>query len=214
MAINKAPFITFEGGEGSGKSTQIKLLKAWLEEQGNDVVMTREPGGTPGAEDIRKMIVEHRDYQWDALTDALLLMAGRRDHLVRRIWPALEQGQWVISDRYVESTYVYQCFCRGMDLQKAEELYHLVADDFVQDITFILDIDPRAGLDRIAAAEDDRNTAETRFENYDFSFHQKVRVGYHDLAKRNPDRYVIIDAGADRETVQNMIRAEIQKRFM
>ena len=189
------------------------MLKAWLEEQGKDVITTREPGGTPGAEDIRKMIVEHRDYQWDSLTDALLLMAARRDHLVRKIWPALEQGQWVISDRYVESTYIYQCFCRGMDLQKAKDLYHLVADEFVQDVTFILDIDPRTGLDRVSSGTEDRNHAETRFENYDFSFHEKIRLGYNELAKENPERYVLIDASVDRDTLHATLRAEIQKRF-
>jgi dTMP kinase len=211
--INKTPFITFEGGEGAGKTTQIKLLKQWLEEQGKSVITTREPGGTPGAEDIRNLIVLHRDYQWDAETDTLLFMAARRDHLVHKIWPAMEQGQWVISDRFVESTYAYQCFGRGMELKKAQDMYALISDGFVQDITFIFDIDPRVGLDRVLAGAD-RNQAETRFENYDFSFHEKLRAGYHELAKQEPHRFVIIDASTDRETVQNHLRAEIQKRFM
>jgi dTMP kinase len=212
--VNKPPFITFEGGEGAGKTTQIKLLKQWLEEQGKTVITTREPGGTPGAEDIRNLIVQHRDYHWDAETDALLLMAARRDHLVNKIWPALEKGEWVISDRFVESTYAYQCFGRGMDLKKAQDLYHFIAGDFLQDITFFFDIDPRAGLDRVLAGTLDRNHAETRFENYDFSFHEKLRAGYHELAKANPQRFCIIDASADRETVQLLLQAEIQKRFL
>jgi dTMP kinase len=211
--VTKTPFITFEGGEGAGKTTQIRLLKEWLEEQGKSVITTREPGGTPGAEDIRNLIVQHRGYQWDAETDALLLMAARRDHLVNKIWPALESGTWVISDRFVESTYAYQCFGRGMDLGKAKDLYQFISDGFLQDVTFIFDIDPRVGLDRVLAGTTDRNHAETRFENYDFSFHEKLRAGYHELAKQEPNRFVIIDASADRETVQAALRAEVQKRF-
>lgn len=211
--MNKTPFITFEGGEGAGKTTQIKQLKSWLEEKGKTVLTTREPGGTSGAEDIRNLIVRPRDYQWDAETDALLLMAARRDHLVHKIWPAMERGEWVLSDRFVESTYAYQCFGRGMELQKAQDLYHFIANDFLQDLTFILDIDPRAGLDRVMAGTTDRNHAELRFENYDFSFHEKLRAGYHDLAKAAPKRFVIIDASLDRETIQNNLRAEVEKRF-
>jgi dTMP kinase len=210
--VNNTPFITFEGGEGSGKTSQIKLLKLWLEEQGKNVITTREPGGTIGAEAIRDLIVQKRENQWDAETDALLLMAARRDHLVQKIWPALEQGQWVLSDRFVESTYAYQCFGRGMELKKARELYHFIAGDFTQSLTFVMDIDPRAGLDRVMAGSD-RNKNEERFENFDFSFHEKLREGYHFLAKENPERFAIIDASQDIESVQAALRAEIQKRF-
>ncbi len=210
--MNNTPFITFEGGEGSGKTSQIKLLKLWLEEHGKQVITTREPGGTIGAEAIRDLIVQKRENQWDAETDALLLMAARRDHLIQKIWPALEQGQWVLSDRFVESTYAYQCFGRGMDLQKARDLYQFIADDFTQSLTFIMDIDPRAGLDRVIAGSD-RNKNEERFENFDFSFHEKLREGYHILAKENPERFAIIDASQDIDSVQMALRAEIQKRF-
>lgn len=209
----RPPFITFEGGEGSGKTTQIKQLKSWLEEQGKTVIATREPGGTPGAEDIRNLIVQQRDYQWDAETDALLLMAARRDHLVHKIWPALDKGEWVISDRFVESTYAYQCFGRDMDLKDAQNLYHFIAGDFKPSLTFIMDIDPRAGLDRVLAGTDDRNKAEMRFENFDYSFHEKLRAGYHHLAQQEPERFAIIDASQDRETVQNILRNEIKSRF-
>ena len=213
MAVNKTPFITFEGGEGAGKTTQIKQLTAWLQEQGKTIINTREPGGTPGAEDIRNLIVRPRDYQWDAETDALLLMAARRDHLVHKIWPALERGEWVLSDRFVESTYAYQCFGRGMAMDKARDLYRFIAGDFTPDVTFILDVDPRVGLDRVMAGTTDRNHAELRFENYDFSFHEKLRAGYHEMAKQAPQQFVIIDAAGDRETVQAQLRAEVQKRF-
>lgn len=211
--MNKPPFITFEGGEGAGKTTQIKGLKSWLEDTGKTVTLSREPGGTPGAEDIRNLIVQSRDYQWDAETDALLLMAARRDHLVHKIWPALDRGEWVLCDRFVESTYAYQCFGRGMDLQSARDLYRFIAGDFTPDLTFILDIDPRAGLDRVLAGTTDRNHAETRFENYDYAFHEKLRAGYHELAKQSPGQFVIIDAAADRDTVQTQLRAEIERRF-
>ena len=212
--MNKPPFITFEGGEGAGKTTQIKQLKSWLEEQGKTVITTREPGGTSGAEDIRNLIVQPREYQWDAETDALLLMAARRDHLVHKIWPAMKRGEWILSDRFVESTYAYQCFGRGMDLQKARDLYRFIAEDFKPDLTFILDIDPRAGLDRVMAGTTDRNHAELRFENYDFSFHEKLRAGYHELAAASPKQFIIIDASGDRETIQTQLRAEVQKRFL
>ncbi|MDB5477958.1 MAG: tmk [Alphaproteobacteria bacterium] len=209
---NKAPFITFEGGEGSGKTTQIRLLKTWLEDKGKYVTTTREPGGTVGAEAIRDLIVQKRDNQWDAETDALLLMAARRDHLVHLIWPSLEQGHWVLSDRFVESTYAYQCFGRDLPLEKARELYRFIAGDFKPDLTFILDIDPRDGLDRALTGKH-RNRNEERFENFDFSFHENLRAGYHELAKQEPQRFIIIDAAPDCEHVQAQLQAAIEKRF-
>lgn len=213
MMTNKpAPFITFEGGEGAGKSTQLKLLKTWLESLGKTVLATREPGGTPGGEAIRELIVQGGENRWDAKTDTLLFMASRRDLLTKAIWPALEQGQWVICDRFMDSTYAYQCFGRGLDLGEIKALYHFVAGDFLPSLTFLFDIDPQFGLDRVLAGKD-RNTAENRYESFDLSFHQRLRDGYHTLASAEPDRFVILDAVQDIETIQKRIHAELLQRF-
>lgn len=208
------PFITLEGGEGAGKSTQIRLMKEWLESLGRKVVATREPGGTPGAEDIRNLIVRRRETQWDVETDTLLFMAARRDHLTHVIWPALENKTWVISDRFVDSTFAYQCYGRDLPLEKAEAIYHFIAGNFKPHLTFLLDLDPRKGLDRVMAAATDRDMAETRYENFKFEFHEKLRAGFHELAAREPQRYVILDADTDRDTLQAQIRAEIERRFL
>lgn len=207
------PFITLEGGEGAGKSTQIRLLKEWLQDLGKDVVATREPGGTSGAEAIRDLIVRQRDSQWDAETDTMLFMAARRDHLVNLIWPSLAAGKWVLCDRFADSTFAYQCFGRGLDIEKARAMYRLIADDFKPDLTFILDLDPRQGLERVMAGSD-RNVAETRFENFDIGFHENLRKGFHALAKQEPQRFMIINADTDRDTLQAALRAEITKRFL
>lgn len=211
--MNKMPFITLEGGEGAGKSTQIRLLKEWLQELGKDVVATREPGGTSGAEAIRDLIVRQRDSQWDAETDTMLFMAARRDHLVNFIWPSLDAGKWVLCDRFADSTFAYQCFGRGLDIEKARAMYRLIADDFKPDLTFILDLDPRQGLKRVMTGND-RNVAETRFENFDIGFHENLRKGFHTLAKQEPQRFTIINADTDRDTLQAALRAEITKRFL
>lgn len=209
----KTPFITIEGGEGAGKSTQIRLLRDWLGEQGITTVATREPGGTSGAEAIRDLIVQPRETQWDVETDSLLLMAARRDHLVHVIWPALERGQWVLSDRFVDSTYAYQCYGRGLPIERARELYRFIAGDFMPDVTFFLDIEPQKGLERVLAAAPDRNMAEMRFENYDRSFHEKLRQGFHDLAASEQDRFVVLDADTGRDHLQQQLREEIMHRF-
>lgn len=212
--MNSVPFITLEGGEGAGKSTQIRLLKEWLQSLGKDIIATREPGGTPGAEEIRNLIVQQRDNQWDAETDTLLFMAARRDHLSHVIWPALKAGKWVLCDRFADSTFAYQCFGRGLEIEKAQQMYQLIAGDFKPDLTFILDIDPRKGMERVMAGSSDRNTAETRFENFDISFHEKLRDGFHALARAEPNRFVIVNADTDKEILQENLRAEITKRFL
>lgn len=211
--MKNVPFITLEGGEGAGKSTQIRLLKEWLQSLGKDVISTREPGGTAGAEEIRNLIVRQRDSQWDAETDTLLFMAARRDHLVHVIWPALHDDTWVLCDRFADSTFAYQCFGRGLDIEKARQMYQFIAGDFKPDLTFILDIDPNKGIERVMAGAD-RNSAETRFENFDIGFHEKLRGGFHTLAQQEPDRFVIINADTDKETLQQQLRAEITKRFL
>lgn len=187
-------FITFEGGEGAGKSTQITLLADYLQKNGLSIVCTREPGGSVGAEEIRNLLVRGSNTRWDRLTELLLFSAARRDHLVKTIWPALNAGKTVLSDRFHDSTVAYQCFGYGFDetvYQQAQNLYHLIAGDFVPNLTFILDIDPHIGLKRSMKRQ---GNDEQRFENMDFTFHQNLRTGFLKLAAENPHRYVVINA--------------------
>lgn len=132
-------FITLEGGEGAGKSTQVRLLADALRRAGHDVVVTREPGGTPGAEQIRALLVQGDTGRWDAVTEALLLFAARRDHLVKTIWPALDRGDWVVSDRFSDSTLAYQGYAHGMGTELIERLYALTVGEFQPDLTIMLD---------------------------------------------------------------------------
>ena len=198
-------FITFEGGEGAGKSTQIALLADYLQKNGTDVVCTREPGGSVGAEEIRNLLVRGSNARWDRLTELLLFSAARRDHLVKTILPALNAGKTVLSDRFHDSTVAYQCFGYGFDetvYQQAQNLYHLIAGNFVPNLTFILDIDPRIGLKRSMKRQ---GNDEQRFENMDFTFHQNLRAGFLKLAAENSHRYVVINADQPVEKIHQDI---------
>lgn len=210
---NAVPFITFEGGEGGGKTTQIKLLADWLREQGKDVVTTREPGGTEGAETIRALLVQGDKNRWDTETDALLHLAARRQNLVHNVWPALETGKWVLCDRFMDSTYAYQCFGRGLDRAKVKQVYRLIAGDFAPDLTFFLDLDVKTGLERAAHGKG-RNLQENRYEGFDVSFHEKLREGYKTMAFEEPTRFVTVDASQDVDGVQKQIRDAVKARFL
>ncbi len=147
-------FITFEGGEGTGKTTQVQLLASLLRARGHDVVTTREPGGAAGADTIRSLLVSGATDKWDPLSESLLLFAARREHLVKTIWPALEQGAWVLCDRFADSTLAYQGYGHSVPIEFIENLYDVVVGEFVPDLTLILDIDVEIGLARANA----RNT--------------------------------------------------------
>jgi dTMP kinase len=205
----RAHFITLEGGEGTGKSTQGKRLAAQLQASGIANVLTREPGGSPGAEEIRKLLVEGEPGRWDALTEALLMFAARADHVARTIRPALESHKWVISDRFTDSSYVYQGVGRGMRPGKIAEIENVVLDGFEPDLTLILDLPVQEGLKRAKA----RNGNETRFEKFDVDFHQRLRAGFHEIAKANPTRCVLIDASGSEDQVAQAIWREVQSRF-
>lgn len=209
----KAPFITFEGGEGAGKTTQIKLLADWLRTQGVDVVTTREPGGTEGGDAIRKLLVEGATNRWDAHTDTLLYLAARRHNLVQVIWPALEKGQWVLSDRFMDSTYAYQCYARGLDRAGAANVYGFIAGDFKPDLTFFLDIDVKLGLERATTGKN-RALHENRFESFNMAFHETLRAGYQEMATKEPDRFVTIDAAQDVDAIQKELQQVIKDRFL
>ena len=141
-------FITLEGGEGTGKTTQIQNLHSYLTRLGIDCIVTREPGGTAEAEKIRNLLVQRDGGDWDPLSEALLLFAARREHLVKKIWPAMQKGKWVISDRFVDSSRVYQGLAQGLGETVIEGLYYMIAGEFEPDLTFIMDINPEEGLRR------------------------------------------------------------------
>jgi dTMP kinase len=202
-------FITLEGGEGAGKSTQIARLKAWLEGRGKTVVATREPGGSPGAEMIRKLLVEGPAERWDGVTEALLHFAARRDHLRTTVWPALKRGAWVISDRFADSTRAYQGYGHGLDLAMLERLYDVAVGDFRPDLTLVLDLPIEVGLARAAA----RRGAETRYESLPIAFHQRVKTGFLEIAKREAKRCVVIDAGQDIDTLAATIARAVGDRL-
>jgi dTMP kinase len=202
-------FITLEGGEGAGKSTQIAKLKVWLESRGREVLATREPGGSPGAEAIRKLLVEGATDRWDGTTEALLHFAARRDHLRATVWPALKSGVWVLSDRFADSTRAYQGYGHGLDLAVLERLYELAVGSFRPDLTLVLDLPVEAGLARAA----ERRGAETRYESLPRDFHQRVREGFLEIAKRDPKRCAVIDAAKDIDTIAQAITRVVTDRL-
>jgi len=202
-------FISFEGGEGAGKSTQARRLAAALEKRGISCVITREPGGSPGAEEIRKLLVNGEPGRWNALTETLLLYAARADHVARTIKPALAQGRWVLCDRFADSTYAYQGAGRGLDRETVRRIESVAIGDFKPDFTFILDLPAQEGLKRANA----RASAESRFEQFDIGFHERLRQAFLEIARRAPDRCTVIDAGADENTVAEAIWAAAAARF-
>ena len=202
-------FITLEGGEGTGKSTQIKRLAASLEAKGIPVLATREPGGSPGAEQIRALMVEGEPGRWDAITETLLAYAARADHVARTIGPALLAGSWVISDRFSDSTFAYQGVGRGVPRETIRRIDSAVLDDFAPDLTLVLDLDVTLGLQRAAA----RGAAENRFEKFGADFHERLRQAFLDIARRNPERCRVIDAGGSEDQVAAAILAAVSRRF-
>jgi dTMP kinase len=207
--MSDARFITLEGGEGAGKSTQIKHLSAALEARGIRCVTTREPGGAVGAEQIRKLLVEGEPGRWEPMTETLLLFAARADHIARTIKPALEKGHWVISDRFTDSTYAYQGAGRGLDRETIRRIESVSIGDFKPDFTLVLDLPADVGLERANA----RGPHESRFEKFDGGFHEKLRQAFLDIAQRNARRCAVIDANGSEEEVAHKIWAAVSQRF-
>ena len=201
--------ITLEGGEGTGKSTQLRRLAAALEQSGLTVVKTREPGGSPGAEQIRKLVVEGEGGRWNPITETLLVYAARADHVARTIGPALARGEWVISDRFNDSTYAYQGAGRGVERETIRRIDAAVLDDFKPDLTLILDLPVEVGLGRAGA----RGGTETRFESFDQDFHERMRKAFLDIARRQPDRCRVIDATGSEDAVAAAIWEAVRARF-
>lgn len=191
-------FITFEGGEGAGKTTQINRLAQSFTDKGYKVITTREPGGTPEAEKIRDLLVQRDGGKWSPISEALLLFAAREMHVKRVIRPALDDGHILICDRFTDSTRAYQGYGHGLDLSIIETLKETVLGGLEPDLTFILDIDAKTGLGRserrLASEALSIKQKEDRFESLDISFHEKLRQGFLSIAKENPDRCKVFDA--------------------
>ncbi|SFS94703.1 MULTISPECIES: dTMP kinase [unclassified Paenibacillus] len=196
MPIGK--FITFEGGEGSGKTTMIKKLSAHLEDKKIPYLITREPGGIDIAEKIRSIILNPEHTTMDARTEALLYAAARRQHLAEKVIPALQNGVMVLSDRFVDSSLAYQGYARGLGMEEVRSINEFATDHLSPDLTLYFDITPEQGLARIAA---NQGREVNRLDMENLSFHDKVREGYLILAKQDPDRIQIIDASLSQEEV-------------
>jgi dTMP kinase len=203
-------FITFEGGEGAGKSTQMAMLAASLKAAGHDVVVTREPGGSPGAEAVRHVILSGMAEPYGPVLEAVLFATSRNDHVEQVIRPAVAAGKIVISDRFADSSRVYQGMSGALDYEFVEQLQHLAINGMVPDLTIIMDIDPKLGLERAAIR---RAGPADRFEKETVAMHQKRREGFLTIAKREPNRCVVIDATQDQAKIAGDILALVNLRL-
>ena len=209
MMKSSGRLITLEGGEGSGKSTQSYKIQEFLWTQNLDVLVTREPGGSEGAELIRQLLVQGQIGTCDPMSEYLLFSAARRDHLIKTVWPALEKGQWVICDRFYDSSRAYQGAGHFLDTTFMDQVYHTVANSLQPDLTFIFDIDPELGLNRALS----RQNREDRYEHFNLDFHQRIRQAYLDIAEREPNRCHVIQAQHSVENVYQNIIDVLTYRF-
>lgn len=191
-------FVTIEGPEGSGKSSVTKEVVKLLEQEGYEVVLTREPGGTPIAEQIRNVILDKENTKMDGMTEALLYAASRRQHLVEKVWPLSKEGKIIISDRFLDSSLAYQGGARGLGIDKILALNQFATDGYYPELTLLFDLDPRIGLARIAA---NKGREVNRLDLEKIDFHDSVRNTFLELAKRFSDRYVVLDASKPFEEV-------------
>lgn len=203
-------FVTFEGGEGSGKSSCLAKVAKDLQNAGYEVVITREPGGTPISEQIRNVILDKANTDMDPMTEALLYAASRRQHLVQKILPALREGKIVLCDRYLDSSLAYQGGARGLGIEKILALNQYAIDGQYPDLTLFFDLEPEVGLERI---EENSSREVNRLDLEKLSFHHKVRDSFMKLMGMFPDRYVRIDASKSREEVENSALEQIIKRL-
>ena len=210
----KGKFITFEGGDGAGKSLQVERFADYLRKMGKEVVITREPGGTEVGREIRKLLVEGSRDKFDVVAEVLLFYADRRIHLEKLIKPALLEGKYVISDRFNDSTIAYQYYGskKFSDLRILDELYGIVAEGFKPDLTVLLDVDVKTGLTRSFKKAEALETKELRFENEEFGFHQRLKDGYLELAKMEPERFVVVDANGTVDEVFNEMIKKVKEK--
>jgi dTMP kinase len=208
-------FITFEGGEGVGKSTQVKRLVAALSERSIEAIRTREPGGTPKAEAVRAFILQGRSEAWGAGAEAVLFAAARLDHVSQLVTPNLDNGRWVISDRFADSTRAYQGLTGGVDVRLIDALEVLALNGHKPDLTIMLDMDPEAAFHRVMERETEAVLAETgdRFEKEDLEWHKRLRDAFLAIARNNADRCVIIPANQTEEALAQEILDVMLRRF-
>lgn len=211
----KGVFITFEGGEGTGKSTQLKLLAQALQDSGIAVVSTKEPGGTEVGKELRQILVTGDKDKMDAVAEALLYYADRRIHLTKKIWPAMEKGEWVLSDRFADSTVAYQYYGynKKVPLETLTDLYKMAVGDFYPDLTILLDIDPKIGLERSFQKAGGMALKELRHESRGLEFHNAMRSGFLEIAGQEPKRYVVLDANKGIDELHKEIVSVINERF-
>jgi dTMP kinase len=215
--MTQGKFITFEGGEGSGKSTQARRLADTLQSEGYDVVLTREPGGTPFAEAVRKLILANDTPAHSALSEALLFYAARADHLEKVIRPALAAGRWVICDRFSDSTRVYQAYGGDLPQSAIDMLEGIVVKPTVPDLTVIVDMDPQKGLDRADSrrnASQSANDGPDAYEVRDVAFHERLRAGFLAVARTEPQRCVVVDGSRGMDEVTAAVREAVGKRLL
>ncbi len=211
----KGKLITFEGVEGSGKTTQLKKLAHYLKERGIRPVVTREPGGTLIGKRIRSILLEAGNSSPSPLTELFLYLADRAQHVVEVIIPAIENGKIVLSDRFSDATVVYQGMVRRLGTERIKELNRLATKEIRPDLTILLDLDPQIGLRRAKKRLKDNGLEkkEGRFEEEPLEFHMKIRKGYMEIAKAEPERFLVIDAGESKEAIFDNIVYELKKRF-
>lgn len=207
--MNKGLFITFEGCDGCGKTTAIENTDAILTSHNIDHVLTREPGGSRIAEEIRNIILDKKNVEEDCRTEALLYAASRRQHLVEKVLPALNEGKLVICDRYLDSSLAYQGYARGIGIDNVMSINAFAIDNVMPDLTFFLDLSPEEGIKRIKS----RSRESDRLDQEKIDFHQKVYEGYQIVNKMFKDRIVIIDASLDRDTIAKQISSIILERL-
>lgn len=207
--MSRGAFITLEGGEGTGKSSQTRLLAEAMRQAGLEVVATREPGGAPGAEEIRNLLVDGETGRWEPLSELLLYVAARREHVVRTIEPALARGAYVVCDRFADSTIAYQGYGHGLGREACERAHRLAFGDFAPDLTLILDLPVELGLERARA----RASAATRYERMGPAFHERLRAGFLEIAAKAPARCRVIDARGSIEAVQRAVQGAVAERF-
>lgn len=206
--MSRGRFITFEGGEGTGKSTQVRLLATYLHQSGADVVQTREPGGSPSAEEIRALLVTGAADRWSPLAETLLFYAARVEHWRQVIAPALARGAHVLCDRFADSTIAYQAYAGGLDRELVGKLHDIAIAGATPDLTIVLDLPVDEGLRRAASRRD----AETRFERKGREFHERLRHGFLEIARLSPERCAVIDASQSIERIHSAVLSIVKSR--
>jgi len=206
----RGKFVTLEGGEGGGKSTQAEKLAAALAERDVESILTREPGGSPGAEEIRRLLVTGDPERWQPFSEVLLHYAARFEHVHNTVLPALDSGQWVISDRFADSTLAYQGYGHDMDLDDIAAIHRMALGEFGPDLTVILDLPHETGLARAGSRAD----AEDRYERMEEAFHDRLRSGFLSIAEMYPERCCVVDATVGIEAVHRAILDAVETRLL